>query len=199
MLGLPLDTEVNKQLPKAAIYRSFNSHLLPRERFDNDVSKIVIVNELSPATLHIPEGNAVKSIFVLNVMLKTREYDIRNIVTLNKLIPQKMLFILQANEMIQLAVMHTQLIISDWSQSEEYKLLISGLNLDTVWENIVKQVGNIQIEEGHSLSEQIAVDAERAKMEKQIEMLEKRCRAEKQTHKKYELHKQIIGLKELIK
>lgn len=199
MLGLPLDTEVNKQLPKAAIYRSFNSHLLPRERFDNDVSKIVIVNELSPATLHIPEGNAVKSIFVLNVMLKTREYDIRNIVTLNKLIPQKMLFILQANEMIQLAVMHTQLIISDWSQSEEYKLLISGLNLDTVWENIVKQVGNIQIEEGHSLSEQIVVDAERAKMEKQIEMLEKRFRAEKQTHKKYELHKQIIGLKELIK
>lgn len=199
MLGLPFSTEVNKQLPKAAIYRSFNSHLLSRERFDNDVSKIAIVNELSSATLHILEGNAVKSIFVLNVMLKTREYDIRNIVTLNKLIPQKMLFILQSNEMIQLAVMYTQLIISDWFQSEEYKLLISGLNLDTVWENIVKQVGNIQIEEGHSLSEQIVVDAERAKMEKQIEVLEKRCRAEKQTHKKYELHKQMMDLKELIK
>ena len=199
MLGLPSNTEVNKPLPKAAIFRLFGSRSLPRESFDYDISRIVIVNEVSSSTLNVAEGNEVKSIFVLNVILKRKDYDSRNIIALNKLIPQKMLFILQSNEMIQLAVMYTQLIISDWFQSEEYKLLISGLNLDTVWENIVKQVGNIQIEEGHSLSEQIVVDAERAKMEKQIEVLEKRCRAEKQTHKKYELHKQMMDLKELIK
>lgn len=46
---------------------------------------------------------------------------------------------------------------------------------------------------------QIIVNVEWLKIEKQIEMLEKRCRAEKQTHKKYELHKQMMDLKELIK
>lgn len=198
MLALPSNTEVNKQLPKAAIYRSFDSRSLPKERFENDISKIFIVNELSPATLHIAEGNSIKSIFVLNVLLKRKEYDVRNILALSKLIPQKMLFVLQLEEMQQLAVMHTQLITSGWSPKEECKLQLFGLNLDTVWENIVKQVGHIQLEDNRTLTEQISANTERGKVVKQIEMLEKRCRAEKQSHKKYELHKQIMNLKELL-
>lgn len=198
MLALPSNTEVNKPLPKAAIYRSFDSHELPRERFDSDISKIVIVNELSPATLNIAEGSTVKSIFVLDVILKRKEYDYHNIAALSKLIHQKMLFVLQKDEMMQLAIMHTQLITSDWQRAEAYNLQLSGLNLDTVWENIVKQVGNIQLEDEKTLTEQIAANAERAKTEKQIELLEKRCREEKQTHKKYELYKQIMELNKLL-
>ena len=37
---------------------------------------------------------------------------------------------------------------------------------------------------------------EREKLLRQIEQLEKRCRTEKQTRKKYELHQQIMKLKE---
>ena len=36
------------------------------------------------------------------------------------------------------------------------------------------------------------------KLLRQIEALEKRCRAEKQTRKRYELHQQIVKLKELL-
>jgi len=196
MLGLPSNTEVNKQLPKTAIFRLFDSNSLPRERFDDDISRIVIVNELSSVTLNVAEGNNVKSIFALNVMLKRKDYDSRNIIALNKLIPQKMLFVLQKDDTIQLAVVHTQLITSDWYKAEEYKIQLAGLNLNTIWDNIVKQVGNIKIEDGNSLTEQIAVDAERAKKEKQIALLEKQCRLEKQTRKKYELHKLLLQLKE---
>jgi aspartyl/asparaginyl-tRNA synthetase len=38
-----------------------------------------------------------------------------------------------------------------------------------------------------------------AQRQKQIETLEKRCRTEKQTRKKYELYQQIIELKKLSK
>lgn len=199
MLGLPSNTEVNKPLPKAAIFRLFGSRSLPRESFDYDISRIVIVNEVSSSTLNVAEGNEVKSIFVLNVILKRKDYDSRNIIALNKLIPQKMLFVLQKKDTIQLAVVHTQLITSDWYKAEEYKIQLAGLNLNTIWDNIVKQVGNIEIEDGNSLTEQIEVDAERAKKEKQIALLEKQCRLEKQTRKKYDLHKQISEIKELLK
>ena len=185
MLAVPLNTKVNKPLLKAAIYRS-----LPRIRFDGDISRIVIANKFSPATLPVAEGNTVKSVFVLYVVLKRREYDIRNVATLSKLIPQKMFFALHKDEMLQLALMHTQLITSDSQQAEAYKLQLFGLNFDTIWENIVKQVGNIQLEEENTLTEQIATNAERIKIEKQIEMLEKRCRAER--------HKQIIELNKLL-
>ena len=72
---------------------------------------------------------------------------------------------------------------------------LNGTNLDAVWENIVTQVGDITVEEGNSLNEQIAADDERAKLEKEIAKLEKLARAEKQPKKKFELANQVKELK----
>ena len=46
------------------------------------------------------------------------------------------------------------------------------------------------------LEEQIINREQHEKLLRQIETLEKRCRAEKQTRKRYELHQQIVKLKE---
>ncbi len=51
MLGLPKATELNKQLPKKAIYTKFNMNTAAKDRFDADISRIVIVNEISPQTV----------------------------------------------------------------------------------------------------------------------------------------------------
>ena len=49
-----------------------------------------------------------------------------------------------------------------------------------------------------TIEEQIIHREQREKLLRQIESLEKQCRTEKQTRKKYELHQQIIKLKTLI-
>ena len=50
-----------------------------------------------------------------------------------------------------------------------------------------------------ALEEQIINREQQEKLLRQIEQLEKRCRAEKQTRKRYELHQQIVKLKEELK
>ena len=70
--------------------------------------------------------------------------------------------------------------------------------LDEVWENIVATIGNLDIEAEETIEEQIINREEREKLLHQIEMLEKRCRAEKQTRRKYELHQKIQQLKETL-
>ena len=67
MLGLPKSTELNKLLPKKAIYAKFQMNTAQKERFDGEISRISIVGELSPATTGLAAGTAVRSIFVLQV------------------------------------------------------------------------------------------------------------------------------------
>ncbi len=69
-------------------------------------------------------------------------------------------------------------------------------NLDEVWENVVVQVGGIAVEEGKTLDEQIVVNEQRAKLQKEIERLEKLARKETQPKKKFELVQKIKKLKE---
>ena len=75
------------------------------------------------------------------------------------------------------------------------KIDLSGLNLDAVWENIIKQVGQIDVEEGRSLTEQIQVDEKKAKIAAQIKTLERRLATEKQPRKKREYFEMIKNLK----
>ena len=195
MLGLPKSTELPKQLPKKSIYAKFMMNTAQKDRFDADISKITIVNELSPNTTIIPKGEAVSSFYVLLISLKTRDYDERNIISLSKLIPQNMLMVLEYEDKCRLAVYRTKLLQSGWRKTVDCTVELSGANLDTVWENIVTQVGGITVEDGNTLNEQIAADEERAKREKEIAKLEKLARAEKQPKKKFELAKQIRALK----
>lgn len=195
MLGLPKSTELSKQLPKKAIYAKFMMNTAQKDRFDADISKITIVNELSPNTTIIPKGETVSSFYVLLISLKTRDYDERNIISLSKLIPQNMLMVLEYEDKCRLAVYRTKLLQSDWRKTADCTVELSGANLDAVWENIVTQVGGITVEDGSTLNEQIAADEERAKREKEIAKLEKLARAEKQPKKKFELAKQVKILK----
>ena len=95
MLGLPKATELSRQLPKKAIYAKFNMNTAVKERFDADISRITIVNEVSPTTVAIAAGEEVKSFYVLLVTLKRRNYDERVIGQLSRLIEQNMLFVLE--------------------------------------------------------------------------------------------------------
>lgn len=199
MYGLPISTERKKQLPKKAIFAKFDLKPSQRESFDADIARIDIVAVVSSATVPaLGEGAEIKEFYLLVVQLKRKEYDSKSIALLTKLIPQKMVLALQFEEQTQFAIYHTKLISSVWQPTEDAALPLSGLNLDAVWENIVKSIGQIDVEEGNTLVEQIKEDDTRAKLLKQIEQLEHRSRAEKQPRKKLELFEKLKELKKKI-
>lgn len=198
MLNLPKSTEMSKQLPKKAIYEKFNLNTAAKDRFDADISKITIVNEISPNTVNIQKGAEISAFYVLLVILKRKGYDTKNIAMLSKLITQNMLFLLQFEDKCQLAVYRTRLICGEWERLSDCEIKLSGLNLDKVWENVVVQVGGIIVEGDNSLDEQIVLNEERERILKEIERLEKKARTEEQPRKKLELVQKIKKLKEKI-
>ena len=199
MFGLPISTERRQQLPKKAIYVKFGLKPSQREGFDADIARIDIVAVISPSTVPaLGSGDELKEFYVLAVQMKRKEYDAKNILLLNKLIPQRMVFALQYGTQTQFAIFHTKLITSDWQPKEKATLPLSGLNLDAVWENIVKDIGQIEVTVGNTLAEQIAIDERQAKLLAQIETLERKMAKEKQPRRKREYFEQIKKLKEQI-
>lgn len=197
MLGLPKSTELNKPLPKTAIYTKFQMNAAEKAKIDADISRIVIVNEVSAAKLNLAPGESVQAFFVLQVTLKHREFSEKTLITLSKLIPQNMVLLLECDGQAKLAVYHTKLLQTPWRDPAELTLTIKGLTMDAVWENVIVQVGNIRLQTGNTLDQQIAQDEQRAKLEKEITRLKKLAWAEKQPKKKFELVQKINDLKRM--
>ena len=195
MLGLPKATQMSKQLPKKAIYAKFQMNTAAKEKIDADISRITIVNEIAPNNVNIPAGDEVKSFFVLLVSLKRKEFDEKTIVTLSKLIPQNILFVLEYGGESKLAIYHTKIMQTDWKPTEEQRIELQGLNLDKVWENIIKNLELGVWSEELSLDENIALHMKQEKLQKEIARLEKQARAEKQPKRKFELVQEIQKLK----
>lgn len=217
MLGLPQSTEVKRPLPKAQLYKRFDWKPSQRESFDGDVSHLDFVNWIAPRTLPaIAEGAEVKEIFVIEVSLKSRNFDTKSIVLLAKSILQRVIYLLRFEGEAMLAVYYTRLFLTPWQHVEGMSLQLRGLNLDMVWESIVRDIGNIplvgtslcdvsdadtsqvQHAEGMSLQDQINADEQRAKIERQIATLERQMNATKQPRRKRELFLELQKLKTLL-
>ena len=146
----------------------------------------------------LKKGKEIEGFYVLQVALKRKDYDSKNILMLQKLIPQKMVFAMQYEEQTQFCIFHTRLQKSDWMPTDEAAILLQGLSLDDGWNNIVATIGGLDAQAEESIEEQIIHREQREKLLRQIETLEKQCRAEKQTRRKYELHQKIQQLKETL-
>lgn len=187
MLGLPQSTEVKRPLPKAQLYKRLDWKPSQRDSFDGEVSRLDFVNWIAPRTLPaIAEGTEVKEMFVIEVTLKTRNFDPGNIVLLAKSIPQRVIYMLHYEDEYRLAVYHTKLFITEWRflTSNSSFLIPSGLTLDAVWQSIVSSIGQFSVAQENSLTEQIKVDEERNKLFRQIAALERQMNATKQPKRK---------------
>lgn len=227
MMNLPKSTEVRRPLPKAQLYKRFGWKSSERDGFDDDVSRLDFVNWISPRTLPaIAEGEEVKEIYVVEVTLKKRDFDIRNIALLAKSIPQRVIYLLRFEDEAMLVVYHIKLFSTPWQHAEGMSLRLDGLNLDVVWENIVRGIGNIptvgtclrhveqdygsqtyvepgseaqtdcQHRKAMSLQDQIYAAEQQTRLERQIAALERQMNATKQPRRKREIFLELQKLKQ---
>lgn len=198
MYHLPATTAIKKQLPKKAIYAKFDLKAAQREAFDAEVSRLDLVAVVSPQTIPaISAGEEISEVYVMLVTLRERDYSKNSVLLLHKLIKQNIIFALQFEGETQLAVYHTgQLLHTDWQPIIETEIPIEGLTMDAVWEGMVKAIGDIEVEEGRTLGEQIVQYNAQAELKAKIDALENRMYKERQPRKRKELFDELKKLRE---
>lgn len=198
MLGFPFSTEIKKVIPKKKVFEHFGAEMSAERRksLDADIARITLMNEISPDSVNITAGEDVRAFFVLLIALRRRDYDKQNIASIAKIFGQKLLIVLEYEGMQQLAIWQTRLILGGWTEPENLRVELTGLDLDRVWENIVAGVAGVTVEQGRTLDEQLARQQKREKLEREIARLEKQAWAEKQPRRKMELVQQRKKLEE---
>lgn len=196
MLGLPIRTEIRKPISKEIIYKSFpEMRGDKRKKFEADISRVIITNELSQNTLNISKGEKINKIFVIQLQLKKTNYSKKNIDIIFRLFKQSIVLLLCFAGKEKVVINYSKDIETDWLNEGEFRFFLSGTNLDSLFENMVKQVGNIVVDENKSLKEQIDADEQRRKLLKQIESLDKKAWKERNPKKKFEIVQEINRLK----
>ena len=200
MFNLPKSTELNRFIPKKAIYDKFKPTTAERKLFDDQINKITIVGEISNKTVNISVGEKVNAIYILLITMKTKECDKKNIALLSKLIDQKMLFALKYENEVQFATYRAgRVLISDIKPLDSSELKLNGLDLDSIWDNLIATIMGINLTKGKVLDESIIENEEKEKLMKQIAVLEKKAMNERQPRRKWELADELNKLKKQLK
>ena len=82
---------------------------------------------------------------------------------------------------------------TDWMPEDELHLSIDGLNMDAVYESLVRQIAGdkLQADSGESLKESVERDEKKKQLEKQIAALENKMRKEKQLNRRMEMNAEL--------
>ena len=208
----PKSTEFNKRIPKTKFYEHLEIGRKIKDSFVQNIDSIIWANKIAPSTVNIAVGEKVTEIQVFRIILKQSDFNKDVLKTIDEQIPYHILFIVCYRDKEQAWIGYKEQSGSEsrafkvdsyyhtaWQKPEEWELAIEGLNMDAVYESFVKQISAstapIQWDDDLSAKENTAKIAERKKLQKQIEKLERQLRKETQPRKKFELHRKLQKLK----
>lgn len=210
MLGFPASTEFNKKIPKQKFYDNLDISPALRRVFVDQIRLVYWRNKLAASTLNIATGEAVTEIEVFEVRLNDPQLDEAVLKQIDKEIPYHILFVLTCNGKAQAWIGYKEAAASgsnafkvsryyhtDWMPEDELHLHIDGLNMDAVYESLVRQIAGekLQTDSGKSLKESVERDEKKKQLEKQIATLENKMRKEKQLNRRMEINTELKRLR----
>ena len=210
MLGFPASTEFGKRIPKQKFYENLEVSPALRRVFVDQIRLVYWRNKLAASTLNIAAGEAVTEIQVFEVRLNDSQLDEAVLKQIDKEIPYHILFILTCDGKAQACIGYKEAAASgsnafkvgryyhtDWMPEDELHLSIDGLNMDAIYESLVRQIAGdkLQTDSGERLKESVERDEKKKQLEKQIAALESKMKKEKQLNRRMEMNAELKMLK----
>ena len=210
MLGLPRTTEYGKRIPKKKFYDNLSISSDLKRVFAEQIAAIFWSNKISPDTLNVAAGATVDEIEVFTIRLNQPSLDTRVLQQIDKQIPYHIIFVLKYKDRLQAWIGYKEAAASgsnafkvgrydptDWMREDDLHLSIDGLNMDAVYESLVRQIAGdkLQTDSSESLKESVVRDENKKQLEKQIAALENKMRREKQLNRQMEMNAELKNLR----
>ena len=211
ILNFPSTTIVNKPVPKNAFYgRSSDSSL--REFLTQEFESIIWLYKLAPATLNVEDGEYVHEIDVFYCRMKENEYSIKPFSVMDELLPRHTIFIIEYGEKFDLLMHHKEMSVVHREQKwkcgvgelkrdiriDADTLNIQGQSMDAVYNGLLSQISGLSASTKEEYKEQVDLRKQIESIQKQILMLQKRIKAEKQFNRQMELNTEVRQLRKEI-
>lgn len=211
-LNFPKSTEFKRRVPKQKFYEHLTVSPDLRRAFVERIKAVIWRNKLAADTLNIAAGEQVLEVEVFLVQLEVAEVPEEVLRQIDNEIPYHILFLLEFEDKYQAWIGYKTLVAAgggknafkvdryyhtDWLAEEDLPLHLAGLNMDAVYENLVRQIAGDRLQSGQGESFQEAVEREkqREQLKKQILALEKKIKREKQFNRQVEMNSLLKKLR----
>ena len=214
MLGLPKATEFNRRIPKAKFYENINITTSLKRLFVDQIKNIYWRNKIASTTTNLIDGKYVTEIEVIEVNLNNSQVDIDLFKFIDSVIPYHIHYILEFNGKYQAWIGYKvttniekkiskvdRYYHTSWLEETELIVKLEGLNLDDVYENLVRQIAGDKLQSDNStktLKQSVERDKEIETLQKQISTLQNKIRKEKQLNKQIEMNTELKKLKSVL-
>ena len=211
MLNFPKTTEFNRLIPKQKFYDNINVSSELKKVFVEQIKNIYWKNKIATSTTNLAPGNSVTELEVLEIRLNGPLLDESLLKQIDKEIPYHILFLLSYKGKYQAWIGYKENNSSgknafkvngyyhtEWMSEDELPIKLEGLNIDDVYENLVRQIAGTRLDSNlndDSLKVAVERDNQRQQLKKQIEKLEAKIRKEKQLNKQMLLNNDLKKLK----
>lgn len=185
MIELPKRCLVNKFIPKKIFYEKLGVSTGVKDEFINIVDKIIWLYKLSEDTLGISKTNEVEELEIFEINLKERKLPKNVIRVITKGIPYKILFIIKFKDDICYCIKVEDIYFSEWN--EDLSFNFDGLNLQIIYENIVKTIIK-EVDNKKEFAILIEDKTKKEELAKKIEQIKSQIKQERQFNKKVELN-----------
>lgn len=211
MLGLPKSTEFNKRIPKQKFYDNLTVSPALKRSFVDQIRIIYWANKIAPSTVNLAEGKNVTEIEVFHIRLNQKIFDENVLKQIDREIPYHILFVLEYDGKYKAVIGYKEAAGSgkaafkvdryyqtEWMPEDKLTVHLDGLNIDTVYENFVRQIAGDVLQAAtpqESLKESVARDDRRDALQKQINKLQAKIRKEKQLNRQMEMNAELKKLR----
>ena len=211
MFGLPKTTEFNKRIPKQKFYENISVSPAMKRIFIEQIKNVYWKNKIATSTVNLAPGETVTEVEIFEVNLNASTLDESVLRQMDREIPYHIIFLLEYEGKYQAWTAYKEVAGSgtnafkvgtyyhtDWLSENDLHLTLEGLNIDSVYENFVRQIAGNNLRQettDESLSESVNKMEQRKLLEKQIQTLQAKVRKEKQLNKQVQLNAELKKLK----
>ena len=205
MLNLPERTNYNKRIPKNKFYKEIGADKKLESKFINEVDYIVWKHKISEETTNIESTDDVQEIQVFEIYLKTKDLSKEVLENIDRVVPYPILYLLRYEDKMKVTIAYKErskvdvnrMVVNsyygtDWINSEDFNVdILSGLTINDVYENIVRQLMPLQGRLEDDIKVIIVLNEKVEKVKREIAKLEKKIISEKQFSKKVEINREL--------
>lgn len=193
-LELPKKSEVNKFIPKSKFFTKTTVNTKTKQLFADSVQKIIWRYKLSKETINILGTKEVEEIQIFEIELKDKNVPKNILYIIDKTIPYPILYVFTYKNFSCFGITvrdtdNPKYYFSDWNEKISFDF--NGSNLEQVYHKMVRVFIKSKNKNNTDFKTLISLDIKREKLEKEVLILEKKLKNEKQFKRQIDINKEL--------
>jgi len=208
LFDYPTKARFGRMLPKSKIYENANVNTKIKDKFVNQIKKIVWQYKLSSDTLNLDATDKVPEIQVFDLFIKTKEVDQSLLEVIDKAIAFPIIFQIYKDNKVKIKAAYKRpsesannkwviesYFESEWLDKDTAKQpMPQALDLGKLYEQILKALMPVEVTGNktiQNIDEQVGIIKQIDSLQKEIVKLKSKYKKEKQWNRQFEINKEI--------